>query len=158
MRRPMITAAVFAAALLLVPAAYAADPQTRDVTPLFANGGVAFNGFRAIDVGGILILRGRTADRAQAEAAGLYAQTLGYTRVANLVQIAEPVNDAVIERQAERQLALHRSLDGCDIRVSSQDGVVKISGRVQQELQKDMAIQVIRNVDGVKSVSSELQR
>jgi len=158
MRRPTLTAAFFAAAILLVPAAYAAEPQTRDVTPLFADGGVAFNGFRAIDVGGILVLRGRTADREQAEAAGRYATTLGYARVANLVQIAEPVDDAAIERRAERQLALHRSLDGCDIRVISQQGVVKISGRVQQELQKDMAIEVIRNVDGVKSVSSDLQR
>lgn len=157
-RQTAILVAAFSAALLFVPSLYAADPQTRDVTPLFADGGVAFNGFRAIDVGGILVLRGRTAVRDQAEAAGRYAQTLGYTRVANLVQIAEPVDDAMIERNAERQLALHRSLDGCDIRVSSQQGVVRISGKVQQELQKDMAIQLIRNVDGVREVRSELER
>jgi len=33
-----------------------------------------------------------------------------------------------------------------------------MTGTVQQELQKDFALEVVRNVDGVRSVQSDLQR
>jgi osmotically-inducible protein OsmY len=155
--RTHLIAALFAA-VLIVPAAWAVQPETKDVTPLFTNGGIVLEGLRAVDVGGILVLRGRTIDPAQAEAASAYARSLGYTRVANLVQITAPVDDAAIERTVERQLALQRSLDGCNIKIASQGGAVRISGTVQHELQKDFALQVVRNVDGVKSVRSDLQR
>ena len=152
----MITA-VFAV-VLLAPAAWAVQPDTKDVTALFANSGVAVQGLRAVDVGGILVLRGRTADAAQAEAAGVYAKSLGYARVANLVRVDQAVDDAAIERHIERQLALSRGLDGCNIKVNSQAGAVRISGTVQHELQKDYALELVRNVDGVRSVQSDLQR
>src|SRR5689334_18945019 len=151
-RTQMITA-VFAV-VLLAPAAWAVQPDTKDVTALFANSGVAVQGLRAVDVGGILVLRGRTADAAQAEAAGVYAKSLGYAHVANLVR----VDQAAIERHIERQLALSRGLDGCNIKVNSQAGAVRISGTVQHELQKDYALELVRNVDGVRSVQSDLQR
>ena len=61
-------------------------------------------------------------------------------------------------RSIERQLSLSRGLDGCNIKINSQDGAVHISGTVQRELQKDFAMEVVRNVDGVKSVQSDLQR
>ena len=155
--RTQLIAALFAA-VLIVPAAFAVEPATKDVTPLFTNGGIILDGLRAVDVSGILVLRGRTTDPAQAAAASAYARSLGYTRVANLVQITEPVDDKAIERQVERQLALHGSFDGCNIKVNSQGGAVRISGTVQRELQKDYAVEVVRNVDGVKSVQSDLQR
>jgi len=144
--------------VLIAPAAWAAEPGTKDVTSLFINGGVSVEGLRAVDVGGILVLRGRTADPTQAAAVAAYAVTLGYKRVANLVQITTPVDDAAIERQVERQLSLSRSLDGCKIRINSHGGAVRISGTVQNELQKDFALEVVRNIDGVRSVQSDLQR
>src|SRR5213075_812459 len=108
--RAQLIAAVVAA-ILIAPAAWAVQPDSRDVTQLFVNGGIAVDGLRAVDVGGILVLRGRTNDPAQSEAASAYARSLGYARVANLVQITAPVDDAAIERTVERQLALQRSLD-----------------------------------------------
>jgi len=155
--RFQLIAATFAV-VLLVPAAWAVQPDSKDVTSMFANSGVVVAGLRAVDVGGILVLRGRTADPAQAAAANAYAKSLGYARIANLVQISEPVDDAAIARRVERQLALARGLDGCNIKIDSQDGAVRISGTVQHELQKDFALEVVRNVDGVKSVQSDLQR
>ena len=144
---------------LIVPAAWAVQPDnTKDVTALFANSGVPVQGLRAIDVGGILVLRGNTADAAQAQAVAAYAKTLGYARVANLVRVDQAVDDAKLERNIERQLSLSRGFDGCNIKINSQDGVVRISGTVQHELQKDYALEVVRNVDGVKSVRSDLQR
>ena len=155
--RHQLIAALFAA-VLIAPAAWAVQPDTKDVTPLFANSGITVQGLRAIDVGGILVLRGRALDAAQAQAAGAYAKTLGYTRVANLVRVDQAVDDAAIERNIERQLALTRGLDGCKIKINSQDGAVHMTGTVQHELQKDYALEVVRNVDGVKSVQSDLQR
>ena len=116
------------------------------------------DGLRAVDVGGILVLRGTAVNQVQAEAVGTYAKSLGYTRVANLVRVDAAVDDAAIERNVERQLSLARGLDGCSIKVNSKGGAVRISGTVQHELQKDFALQLIRNIDGVKSVQSDLQR
>ena len=155
--RTQLVATLFVA-MVIVPAAWAAQPDSKDVTAMFTSGGIVLDGLRAVDVGGILVLRGRTADPAQSEAASAYARTLGYTRVANLVQITAPIDDAAIERRIERELGLSRSLQGCKIKIDSQGGVVRISGTVQHELQKDFALEAVRNVDGVKSVRSDLQR
>ena len=53
---------------------------------------------------------------------------------------------------------VHRSLDGCHFRVTSDKGVVKVSGRVTHELQKDVALQVVRSIDGVQSVEVTLDK
>ncbi|HEX7140602.1 MAG TPA: BON domain-containing protein [Vicinamibacterales bacterium] len=155
--RTKLIAATFAA-ILIAPAAWAAQSDTKDVTALFANSGIAVQGLRAVDVGGILVLRGRAVEPSQAQAIAVYAKTLGYARVANLVRVDAAVDDAALQRSIERQISLARGLDGCNIRVNSQDGAVRMSGTVQHELQKDFALEVVRNVDGVKSVQSDLQR
>jgi osmotically-inducible protein OsmY len=152
-----LIAAIFAV-VLIAPAAWAVQPDSKDVTSMFANSGIALDGLRAVDVGGILVLRGTATDQTQAEAVSAYAKTLGYTRIANLVRVDATVDDAAIERSVERQIALAGGLDGCSIKVNSKSGAVHVTGTVQHELQKDYAVQVIRNVDGVKSVQSDLQR
>jgi osmotically-inducible protein OsmY len=152
-------AAVLVLALGSFDAAYAAsakDPGTTDLTAQFRAAGADAEELQVSEVGGIVIIRGRTLDRVKAENAGRIAQTLGYARVANLVQITEPADDAAIQRRAERELAIHRSLDGCSFRVQSTQGVVRIAGHVHSELQKDVALQLLRNVDGVREVHSSL--
>lgn len=152
-------AAVLAFALGTFDAAWAASssaPKTVDLTQQFRAAGADAEALQVSEVGGIVVIRGRTLDAAKAEAAGRIAQSLGYTRVANLVQIVEPADDAAIERRAERELAIHRSLDGCSFSVDSQQGIVRLAGRVHSELQKDVAVQLLRNVDGVREVHSSL--
>jgi osmotically-inducible protein OsmY len=109
------------------------------------------------EISGIVIIRGRTSDKAQAAELSRFAQSLGYARVANLVQTVEH-NDQAIARAAERELTIHRSLDGCRFSVSSSNGIVKVNGQVAHELQKDVAVQVLRKLDGVRGVESTLQR
>jgi osmotically-inducible protein OsmY len=150
-----IAAVTFALAALPL---FAQQPATRDLTSQFTNAGVVIDGLRAVEVGGIVVLRGRTMDRSSAEQAASIAQTLGYARVANLIQVAEAPDDARIERAAERQLAVHRGLDGTQIAVDSTNGFVRLTGKVYSELQKDMAVSLIRNIDGVRAVHAELQR
>lgn len=154
-----ITQAVAIAAILIVmsPAATAATPQTTDLTNEFRGAGAAVDRLQVYEIAGILIIRGRVADKAEAELLNQYAQTLGYARVANLIQIVKH-EDALIARKAERELSVHRALDGCQFRVSSEKGVVKVSGSVAHELQKDVAAAVLRSIDGVQSVEMALDK
>lgn len=148
-----LVAALISTSLLSAPAD--SGPQPTDLTPQFRAAGLKISGLRAFEIGGIVVLRGRAADHATAEEAGRLATTLGYTRVANLVQVVPPTDDLAIERLAERELAV-RPLDGCTFHIDSQDGVLYVKGHVVNELQKDMAIGLLRNIDGVKSVHAEL--
>ena len=107
---------------------------------------------------GPVVIRGRSADPEAAAAAGRHATSLGYSRVANLVQILPPPDDGALRRAAERELSVHRGLDGCRFMVQAKKGVVTIGGSVRHELQKDVAVSVVRNIDGVRAVESSLDR
>ncbi len=153
-----VAIAVLATVLSFVPVpAQAAAPEATDLTPAFRNAGLALDRLQVIELAGIVIIRGRAADKAQAEEAGPHAASLGYTRVANLIQIAQH-DDAQLARAAERELSVHRSLDGCKFRVTTDQGVVRVAGQVRHELQKDVALQVLRNIDGVRAVQVDLNR
>lgn len=111
----------------------------------------------AKNVGGIIVLRG-TADPASAQRAVSAINGLGFTRVANLIQPARPIDDESIRREAERSLANSRSLDGCTLNVSCNNGVLRVRGTVQSELQQDAARLVLRSVRGAKEVHVELSK
>jgi osmotically-inducible protein OsmY len=157
MRTTVRSVAIAAILILATPAVLAATPQTNDITDQFRGSGATVDRLRVYEVGGIVIIRGRAADKAQAELISRYASGLGYTRVANLIQIAEH-DDAQMARAAERELTIHRSLDGCRFTVSADKGVIRVAGSVRHELQKDVAVQVLRSIDGVKSVEVNLDR
>ncbi len=156
-RSSIVGAALVTALLVIVLPAARADVDVIDLTPQLQTAGLAVDGIRALEVGGIVILRGRTTNRAIAERAGLLMQSLGYSRVANLIQIVEPPDDGAIERIAERHLAMQRALDGCTFRVDSDHGVLHVAGRVRYELQKDVALGVLRNIDGVREVKADFR-
>ena len=155
-----LSAATLVAALLTIGPAIAASsqPQANDVTTQFAKAGLNISDFQAVEIGGIVVLRGATDTTADAARATAVAESLGYGRVANLVRIVDKPDDAAIQRAAERHLSVERGLDGCDLRVASHGGVVTVSGRVQYELQKDLVASVMRGVDGVREVKMALYR
>lgn len=155
---PRILPAAFAAFLLLAGLpADAAEAGVKDVTDVFACG-APVDSLKAVEVGGILVLRGSVADPSSAESVVRYAHSLGYKRIANLISVDGRSDDAALERRAEREFSRHRSLDGCRITLASRGGVVHIGGRVRYEMQKDVAVQLLRNLDGVKEVRSDLGR
>ena len=159
-RTTTIRSALFIVALLVSTLAVAASsaPPANDITAKFIAAGIQVPDLQAVEVSGIVILRGTAASPVEAENAGKVARDLGYTRVANLVRVIEPADDATIQRLAERELSRHRGLDGSNIRVTSLRGIVNLAGRVSHELQKDMAVTLVRSVDGVRGVTSSLQR
>jgi osmotically-inducible protein OsmY len=146
-----------AVSLFAVPA-FAIQPSAHDLTPQLVTAGVTVDGLRAVEVGGIVVLRGRTTNHAAAEQAATIAQSLGYARVANLIQVNQAPDDERIERAVERELSVHRGLDGTQIAVDSENGVVHLTGKVYSELQKDMAVNLVKTVDGVRAVQASLQR
>ena len=154
---PMTWAGVLVTVFFAV-SAIAETPATHDVTAKFVSAGVLLEGFRAVEVGGIVILRGHAIDNASADQAAVVAQNLGYNRVANLIQMDAVPDDARIARAAERGLAFQRGLDGTQIVVVSSNGVVHLTGTVSNELQKDMAVHIVRNIDGVRAVQMSLKR
>ena len=154
----ILSAAIAVTLLLITIPAQADSTAVVDLTPQFQGSGLNVEGLRAVEVGGIVVLRGRTADAAVAKNAGVFAQNLGYPRVANLIQVVAPPDDAAITRRAERQLAMRRSLDGCSLQVDSKAGVLTVAGKVSHELQKDIAIDVLRGIDGVRSVKADFRQ
>jgi len=154
----MLSAAIVAALLLITIPAEADSTAVVDLTSQFQGSGLNVDGLRAVEVGGIVVLRGRTTDAAMAKSAGVFAQNLGYSRVANLIQVVPPADDAAITRVAERQLAMRRSLDGCSFHIDSTAGVLTVGGKVSHELQKDIAMGVLLKIDGVRAVKADFRQ
>ncbi len=153
----IVSAAIVAALLTTTIPVRAADVPVTDLTPLLQKAGLDIDGLRALETGGIVILRGTTEDRSAAERAGILARNLGYSRVANLIRVVDLPDDAAIERAAERQLARYPALDGCTFHVDSDRGILRVGGRIQNALQRDVALNVLRNIDGVRQVKTDLQ-
>ena len=108
----MLGAAVVSALLVLSTPLMADSTATVDLTPQLQSAGLDIDNLRAVEVGGIVILRGKAVDAAAAQRAGTIAEQLGYTRVANLIQVTPPADDDAIERRTERSLAMNRALEG----------------------------------------------
>ena len=104
---------------------------------------------------GIVILRGH-ADADTAGRAVSTLQAMGVDRVANLITPAAPSRDDQIRREAERELASAGTLNGTRLRVSCQDGILRLSGTVATEYQRDAAHALLRAVPGAKGVQMEL--
>ena len=149
---PLVILCGFHSTARAAVAVRATDVSTRFVLP-----GSQIDRFRAIEVGGVVVLRGRTSDREAALSAGRIAQALGFLRVANLIEVIEAPDDIRIQRVAERELATDRSLQGCRFTVASHAGYVQLRGSVYSELQKEMAVALLQNIDGVRGVTSDLR-
>lgn len=154
---------IFTAACLTIFAAVASPaagrrtpaPQPNDLTARFVKGGVDVDRLQVYEIGGIVLIRGRAYSKSEAESAGRFAQSIGYTRVANLIQVVVPPDDVAIVKTAERELTIYRPLEGCRFKVDSKLGVVRVAGTVQHDMQKDMALQIVRNIVGVRQVQAE---
>lgn len=64
------------------------------------------------------------------------------------------VGDLLTERRISRAIFDESSLDGSTILVSCLDGVVTLSGRTNNALDKALAEQIVRGIDGVKDVNN----
>lgn len=148
--------AVAALVCLFVPTF--ASASTSAIEAALTHEGIHVSRLHVIESEGITIVRGQVSRADHASRITQIVGSLGFQRVANLVSVVPLPDDEAIVLNAERELALTRSLEGCRLIVASRDGAVTVRGTVQSELQKDLAEQVIRRIAGVRSVTAALDR
>lgn len=146
------------AAIVVLPSA-SAQTSAIDLTATFVKRGAIIEDLSAVQVGGIVVLCGKTSDRSSAVEASRIAATLGYRRVANLIVVIDDVKaDAAIEIIGQRRLELEPGLAGCTFRVDSNRGAIRLTGRVIHDAQGDLAISILSRIVGVKTIQSDLAR
>ena len=146
-------------ASMVFPFAAFAQRDVIDLTATFVKQGAVIDKLEVYQISDILLIRGKTNDKAKAEEASRIAMTLGYHRVANLIVITDDAtDDAAIVFTGQRRLELEPALEGCRFHVDSNRGVIRLTGRVHRDTQGDLAIGILSRIDGVKAVHPDLAR
>jgi len=133
-----------------------ADVLDGTIEKAIRDAGVSISDLAVHNAGGVVILRGMADSTASAQRAVEIVKSLGVPRVANLIATPAVIDDEVIRRAAERELASTSALDGCTLRVGCQKGIVTVTGTVQYDLQRDAARTALKRVPGVRDVKVDL--
>lgn len=122
---------------------------------------------------GVVTLKGRAQSPEAKELAGsLATNTDGVTTVNNLISISaadsiaakaqpqnlspsEQLSDAWVTSKVKSSLIYSRTLDGLNIKVSTDNGVVSLDGIVANFAEKELAVEIARNIRGVKGVNAD---
>ncbi|MEI2795580.1 BON domain-containing protein [Pseudoxanthomonas sp. F11] len=67
---------------------------------------------------------------------------------------SQPVTDTWITTKVKADLLATENVSGLDIKVETVDGVVTLTGAVPSQAQKDKAVQVAKQIKGVKRVEA----
>ncbi|CRI54629.1 BON domain-containing protein [Pseudomonas sp. CCOS 191] len=123
---------------------------------------------------GVVTLRGKVDSPEAKELAGVLARTTdGVHLVNNLVSLdstalakarEKPVDaptgpqpsDSWIVDKIQASYRFSRNLDGLNIKVASEEGLVRLSGEVVSSEQKAIAVDVARQIVGVRGVDADL--
>jgi hyperosmotically inducible periplasmic protein len=117
---------------------------------------------------GIAILKGEASSQAQKDLVTEYAQdVVGIKSVQNLMtittpaktaepSIAEMIDDASITAQVRMSLAMHRSTSVMRTAVSTNEGVVTLSGIANNEAEIALVTKLVTDINGVKSVVNSM--
>jgi len=122
---------------------------------------------------GVVTLKGRATSPEGKDLAGsLASNTDGVTSVNNLISVsaadsiasrtepqtsnpAERLSDAWITSKVKSSLIYSRNLDGLNIKVETKDGLVTLNGVVANFAEKELAVEITRNIRGVKGVNAD---
>lgn len=123
---------------------------------------------------GVVTLRGKVASPEAKELAGVLARTTdGVYLVNNLVSLdstalalaretsaaapegPQPSDSWVIDK-IQASYRFSRNLDGLNIKVASEAGLVRLSGEVVSSEQKTIAVEIARQIVGVRGVDADL--
>ena len=67
---------------------------------------------------------------------------------------SQPVTDTWITTKVKADLLATENVSGLDIKVETVDGVVTLTGAVTSQAQKDKAVEVAKQIKGVKRVEA----
>jgi osmotically-inducible protein OsmY len=122
---------------------------------------------------GVVTLKGRAQSPEAKEVAGnLASNTDGVVSVNNLISISaadsiasrvdpqvnspvEDMSDVWITSKVKSSLIYSRNLDGLSIKVDTKSGLVSLNGVVANYAEKELAIEIARNIRGVKGVNAD---
>lgn len=126
--------------------------------------------------GGVVSLSGSVDSEAEAELAEQIARNTNHVRdVENHLKVGgEPatlsakagetmhaagqkISDGWVTTKVKSALLYNRLVDGTDIDVDTDNGVVTLRGKVDSDAERDTAVSVARSIKGVKSVQTKLQ-
>ena len=116
---------------------------------------------------GIVTLQGKATSQAQKDLATEYAKDVeGVKDVKNEMTIAKAskktqtvsrkVDDASITALVKMTLLYHRSTSALNTSVTTNNGVVTLSGKASNAAEKDLATKFAKDVNGVKSVKNQM--
>ncbi|MGY4491448.1 BON domain-containing protein [Pseudomonas sp. TE3610] len=124
--------------------------------------------------GGVVTLKGhaQTADAKQL-AGDLATNTEGVTQVNNLISLGAAdtnttkaeadaktteasISDGWITSKVKASLLYSRNLDGINIKVDTREGMVTLTGVVASTQEKTEAVEIARNIRGVRGVDADL--
>ena len=117
---------------------------------------------------GIVTLKGVAASQAQKDLTTEYAKDIdGVKSVANEITVSpslgtrgetsgEKVDDASITAQVKGSLLAHRSTSMLKTKVTTNDGVVTVSGTAKNEAEKALVTKLVTDINGVQSVVNSM--
>jgi osmotically-inducible protein OsmY len=122
---------------------------------------------------GVVTLKGRAQSPEAKEVAGnLATNTDDVVSVNNLISISaadsiasridpqvnnpvEDISDVWITSKVKSSLIYSRNLDGLNIKVDTKSGLVSLNGVVANYAEKELAVEIARNIRGVKGVNAD---
>jgi osmotically-inducible protein OsmY len=117
---------------------------------------------------GIVTLKGVAASQAQKDLTTEYAKDIdGVKGVENEIVVSksletpgettgEKVDDASITAQVKGSLLVHRSTSMLKTKVTTNDGVVTVSGTARNEAEKALVTKLVTDINGVQSVVNNM--
>lgn len=112
---------------------------------------------------GVVTLGGTAANLAQKELTGIYAgeidrvkSVINDIRVIYTPAISESIDDASITSQVKYALFVHKSTSALQTKVTTNDGVVHITGEAASAAEKSLVTKLAQDVRGTKSVSNDM--
>jgi hyperosmotically inducible periplasmic protein len=117
---------------------------------------------------GIVTLRGDAASQAQKDLTTEYAKDIdGVKDVKNEMMVVstpskktqsagDKIDDASITGLAKMTLLYHRSTSALNTSVTTNNGVVTLTGKAKNAAEKDLATKYVNDVNGVKSVKNQM--
>jgi hyperosmotically inducible periplasmic protein len=120
-----------------------------------------------VDVkGGIVTLRGEASSEAQKDLTTEYAKDVDGVKDVKNEMVVKPskktqtaggkIDDASITGLVKMTLLYHRSTSALNTSVTTNNGVVTLSGKAKNAAEKDLAAKYANDVNGVKSVNNRM--
>ena len=114
---------------------------------------------------GVVAISGRAQNSAEKDlVTKLVEDVQGVKSVHNEMEIAksdaptvgEELDDSAVTAKVKMALVLHRSTGALRTSVTTNDGVVTVSGKAQNDAEKELVSKVVEDIDGVKRVVNKM--